>query len=188
MEKLLYRDAPVPDQIHEVARVAAEQCGFDMFAEILLASSVLAVRWVSEDSVRTLYPEFFRPPISLSPDKIVRVDWLTWAVSKKFDGRFEKAVIARAESIVVDLPTLLERQVFTHGLEPEFHWLDWEEISAPPSEPPAAVFEALGNLILGEWRQYVRKQADGIPSYIEGVHPKLRPYIYTAISTNVALQ
>ena len=92
MDELVYRSAPVSEQIFEAARDAAAQCGYDQTEEVLLDHTILDVRWVSGDSVRSLYPEFLEPPCSFSADEIVRIDWLTWAVPSRFDGRYEKSL------------------------------------------------------------------------------------------------
>lgn len=181
MDRLVYRPDPVSDLIWEGASEAATQCGYDQFEEVLLDHRVIDVRWVSSDSVKGLYPEFLAPPCSFSPDEIVRVDWLTWAVPKRFDGRYENAVIARSESIVVAVPTLMEHEVFTYGLGPEYNWLEWEEGSSPPEELTGSAFEALGKLITGDWCEDVREHADGDKSYLDGIHPNLRAAVAQAI-------
>lgn len=182
MDRLVYRAGPVSDEIHDAASDAAAQCGYDQTEEVLLDYMVLNIRWVSTDSVKALYPEFLIAPCSFSPDEIVRVDWLTWAVPKRFDGRYESAVIGRSESIVVAVSTLLEREVFTYGLGPEYNWLEWDEGSAPPSDPPDAVFEALGELIIGDWREEVKAHADEDPKYLDGIHPSLRAAVAQVIA------
>ena len=174
MDSLVYRDAPVSEQIYEAAADTAAQCGFDQLEEVLLNYTVIAVRWVSSDSVKAIYPEFLVAPCFFSPDEIVRVDWLTWAVPKQFDGRYEEAVIGRSESIVVAVSTLMERKVFTYGLGPEYNWLDWEEGSPPSNELPASVFEALRKLISGDWRAGILEHADDDASYLDQIHPKLQ--------------
>lgn len=133
-------------------------------------------------TVKALYPEFLIAPCSFSPDEIVRVDWLTWAVPKRFDGRYESAVIGRSESIVVAVPTLIEREVFTYGLGPEYNWLEWDEGVSPSLDLPAAAFEALGELIIGDWREEVREHADEDPKYLDGIHPGLRAAVAQVIA------
>lgn len=181
MDHLVYRADPVSENIYEAASDAAAQCGYDQIEEVLLDYTVLDIRWVSTDSVKVRYPEFLVPPCSFLLDEIVRVDWLTWAVPKQFDGRYEDAVIGRSESIVVAVSILMEREVFTYGLGPEYNWLEWEEGSAPSSDPPDAVFEALGELIIGDWREDVREHADEDPKYLDGIHPSLRLAVAKAI-------
>ena len=182
MESLVYRDAPVSEQIYEAAADAAAQCGFDQFEEVLLDSTVLTVRWVSSDSVKALYPEFLVAPCCFSPDEIVRVDWLTWAVPKQFDGRYEEAVIGRSESVVVAVSTLMERKVFTYGLGPEYNWLEWDEGSSVPVDPPPVVFETLSELITGDWRDDVKEHAEEDPNYLYRMHPKLRASVAQVIA------
>lgn len=182
MVSLAYRDDSVSEQIYDAAADAAAQCGYDQFDEVLLDYTVLDVRWVSSESVKTLYPEFLAAPCFFSPDEIVRVDWLTWAVPKRFDGRYEGAVIGRSESIVVAVSTLLERQVFTYGLGPEYNWLEWEEGSSVPTDPPPAIFEALNELILGDWRDDVREHADEDRGYLDRMHPDLRAAVAQIIA------
>lgn len=182
MNKLIYRDDPVPEQIYEAARDAAAHCGYDPFEEVLLDCKVLDIRWISGDSAREFYAEFLVPPCSFSSEEIVRIEWLTWSVPKQFDGSYEKAVIARSESIVVAVSTLMNREVFTYGLGPEYNWLEWQEGSPPPSELPTTVFEALGQLIVGDWLEDVQEHADGEPSYIKEIHPQLQAFVAKAIS------
>jgi hypothetical protein len=182
MESLVYRDAPVSEQIYEAAAEAAAQCGFDQLEEVLLDSTVLSVRWVSSDSVKSLYPEFLVAPCFFSPDEIVRVDWLTWAVPKQFDGRYEEAVIGRSESIVVAVSTLMDRKVFTYGLGPEYNWLEWDEGSSVPVDPPPVVFETLSELITGDWRDDVKERADEDPSYLDRIHSNLRAAVAQVIA------
>jgi hypothetical protein len=181
MDLLAYASDPVPVSVREAAGDAAAQCGYDRFEEVLLDHEVVGVRRVSAQSVRAHYAEWLQPPCSFSPDEIVRVDWHTWAVPRGFDGTYEQAVIARAESVIVALPTLMAREVFTHGLGPEYNWLDWAEGSSSPGEPTAAAFEALGALITGDWRDYVREDADEDASYLDAIHPDLRAAVAEAI-------
>lgn len=182
MDRLVYRAGPVFDEIYDAASDAAAQCGYDQTEEVLLDYTVLDIRWVSTDSVKALYPEFLIAPCSFSPDEIVRVDWLTWAVPKRFDGRYESAVIGRSESIVVAVSTLIDREVFTYGLGPEYNWLEWDEGGSPSLDLPAAVFESLGELIIGEWREEIREHADEDPSYLGGIHPSLRAAVAQVIA------
>ncbi|MGV0958255.1 MAG: hypothetical protein ACOYB1_00315 [Limnohabitans sp.] len=182
IDRLVYRAGLVSDEIYDAASDAAAQCGYDQTEEVLLDYTVLDIRWVSTDSVKALYPEFLIAPCSFSPDEIVRVDWLTWAVPKRFDGRYESAVIGRSESIVVAVSTLIEREVFTYGLGPEYNWLEWGEGGSPSLELPATVFEALGELIIGDWREQVREHADEDPIYLDGIHPSLRAAVAQVIA------
>ena len=62
---------------------------------------------------------------------------------KRFDNSYEKAVIARAESIVVAVTTLMEREVFTYGLGPEYNWLEWQEGDYTASGPSESTLKAL---------------------------------------------
>jgi hypothetical protein len=174
MEDLIYLPTPVPDSIHEAAYDAAAQCGYDREEEVLLDAEIVDVRMVSPESVKAIYPEWLDPPCSYSPDEIVRVDWNTWAVPKRFDSRYEQAVIARAESIIVASSTLLEGEVFTYGLGPEYNWLEWDEHTAPSREPPESVFEALCRMITDDWHDEILEYADDDPSYLDGIHPKLK--------------
>ena len=183
MDELVYRSAPVSEQILEAASDAAAQCGYDQTEEVLLDHTILDVRWVSGDSVRSLYSEFLKPPCSFSPDEIIRIDWLTWAVPLRFDGRYEKSVITRAESIVVAVSTLLEREVFTYGLGPEYNWLEWQEGSSPPEGLPDAVFEALSELITSDWREDVRDDAEMDPEYLDNLHPRVRAAVAELIKS-----
>lgn len=182
MDHLVYRADPVSEHIYEAASDAAAQCGYDQIEEVLLDYTVLDIRWVSTDSVKARYPEFLVTPCSFSTDEIVRVDWLTSAVPKQFDGRYVDAVIGRSESIIVAVSILMEREVFTYGLGPEYNWLEWDEGSAPSSDPPDVVFEALGKLIIGDWREYVREHADEDPKYLDGIHPSLRAAVAQVIA------
>lgn len=181
MDELVYRSAPVSEKILEAASDAAAQCGYDQTEEALLYHAILDVRWVSGDSVRSLYPEFLEPPCSFAPDEIVRIDWLTWAVPLRFDGRYEKSVITRAESIVVAVSTLVKREVFTYGLGPEYNWLEWQDGVSPPEDLPDGVFEALGELIAGDWREDVREDAEMDPNYLDNLHPKVRAAVTEVI-------
>jgi len=183
MDQLVYRSDSVSEQIHEAASDAAAQCGYDQNEEVLLDHTILDVRWVSGDSVRSLYPEFLEEPCSFSPDEIVRVDWLTWAVPLRFDGRYEKSVICRVESIVVAVSTLVEHEVFTYGLGPEYNWLEWQDGVPPPGDLPDDVFEALGELIAGDWREDVRNDADMDPNYLNNLHPKVRSAVTEVIES-----
>jgi hypothetical protein len=188
MHKLRYRVEQVPDHIQAVARDATEHFGYDLFAEIPLGSSVQSIRWVSVDSVKEVYPEFLEPPYSFSADEIIRIDWLTWSVSRKFSRSLDQAVISRSESIIVAVSTLMEQEAFTYCLGPEFNWLEWEESDAIVADLPAFVVEELGKLIAGEWRDHVRELVDSDPNYIEGIHPALRPYMCQAAPNSLARQ
>lgn len=188
MKNLEYRTELVPDHIQAVARDVAEHFGYDMFAEIPLGTSVQNVRWVSADSVRSVYPQFLEPPFSFSADDILRIDWQTWSVSRTFARGLDQAVISRSESIIVAASTLMEQEVFTYCLGPEFNWLEWDESEAAVADLPAFVIEELGKLISGQWRESVRAQVGTNPDYIGGIHPALRPYVFLAATENLARQ
>jgi hypothetical protein len=181
MDRLTYTADPIPDSVLDAAGDAAAQCGYDQFEEVLLDYEIVDIRRVSAQSVKDHYPEWLQQPCSFSPDEIVRVDWQTWAVPKRFDNAYERAVIARNESIVVAISTLMAREVFTYGLGPEYNWLEWKEGVFPSSEPTASAFEMLGELINGEWRDDVREYADGDPGYLDGIHPSLQAAVAKAI-------
>ena len=180
MKLLNYTDEPIPESIRSAADYAASQCGYDPFEEVLLDYEVVGIRRVSAQSVKENYPVWLRPPCSYSPEDMVRVDWQTWAVPKRFGGYYEKAVIARAESIVVAISTLISGKVFTYGLGPEYNWLEWEEGVPPPGEPTAPAFKALSALITGDWRDDVREHAEEKTGYLEGIHPFLQPAVAKA--------
>jgi hypothetical protein len=177
-----YTPDPVPEDVQGAAEDAAAQCGYDQFEEVLLGQTVMAVRRVSADSVRALFPDVLEAPYSVKADEVVRIDWVTWAMPKKFDGRYEDAVIARSESIVVDTSTLLRREVFTYGLGPEYNWLAREEGIPPTGELPEFVFEAIGQLITEDWREQVCEYADDDSKYLDQIHPKLRSAVAEAMS------
>ena len=181
MDRLTYTCGPIPENVREAAGDAAAQCGYDQFEEVLLDYEIVGIRRLSVQAVKDHYPEWLQPPCSFSPDEIVRVDWQTWAVPKRFDSALEKAVIARAESIVVAISTLLAREVFTYGLGPEYNWLEWEEGVSPHGEPTEFAFGALGELITGDWSDDVRENAGEEPGCLDGIHPSLQAAVAKAI-------
>ena len=182
MDELTYTCDPISESVRDAAGDAAAQCGYDQFEEVLLDYEIVDIRRVSIQSVRDHYGEWLRPPCSFSPDEIVRVDWRSWAVPKRFDNAYEMAVIARAESIVVGITTLMAREVFTYGLGPEYNWLEWKEGAPPVGEPSESALTALCELIVGEWQEDVYGDADGQPSYLDGIHPSLRTAVAKAIA------
>lgn len=91
-------------------------------------------------------------------------------------------MIARAESIVVAITSLMAREVFTYGLGPEYNWLEWQEGVPPAGELSAFALKALGDLIVGNWREDVREDADVQPSYLEGIHPSLKTAVAKVIA------
>ncbi len=181
MDLLTYASDLIPESVWDAAGDAAAQCGYDQFEEVLLDYLIVDIQRVSVQSVKEKYPEWLQPPCSFSPNEIVRVQWQTWAVHKGFDGTYEKAVIARAESIVVATSTLIAREVFTYGLGPEYNWLEWEEGFPPGGEPTASAFAALSDLITGDWRESIDEHAYGKPDYLAGIHPSLRLAVAKAI-------
>lgn len=181
MDLLAYTSDPISKSVRDAAGDAATQCGYDQFEEVLLDYEIVSIRRVSVQSVKDQYPEWLQPPCSLSRDEIVRVDWQTWAVSQRFDSAYEKAVIARAESIVVAISTLMAREVLTYGLGPEYNWLEWEEGVSPAGEPTASAFEALGELINGDWRDDVCEDAGEELGYLDGIHPSLHAVVAKTI-------
>jgi hypothetical protein len=182
MNQLTYTSDPIPESVRDAAGDAAAQCGYDQFEEVLLDYEIVGIRRVSAQSVMDHYGAWLQPPCWFSPDEIVRVDWQTWAVPKRFDNAYEKAVIARAESIVVAITTLMAREVFTYGLGPEYNWLEWEEGAPPAGEPSESALTALGDLIVGDWQEDVCEDADGQPSYLDGIHARLRTAVAKAIA------
>lgn len=174
MDRLAYRPDPVPESLWDTARDAAAQCGYDQFEEKLLDHQVLSIRWVCAESARAQFPEFFEAPSPLVEDEIVRVDWRTYAVQECFDGDYEKAVVERVESIIVDVSTLVARGVVTYGLGLEYNFIEWQEGVPTGEEMPDAVFQSLSDLILTDWREDVQEWADGDPTYLDGIHPRLR--------------
>ena len=148
----------------------------------MLHSVVLDIRRVTADSVKENYPWVIDPSASLSPDDVVRVDWQTWAVPNNFNGTYEEAVVERAESIVVDIPTLLAREVFSYGLGPEYNWLSWQEFAAPGGELRTEVFRALCDVIRGDWADRIREYADGDVDYQAYIHPALSAAVAEVIS------
>jgi hypothetical protein len=182
IDQLSYTSDTIPESIPEAAGDAAAQCGYDQFEEVLLDYEIVGIRRVSAQSVKDHYGAWLQPPCSFSPDEIVRVDWQTWAVPKRFDNTYEKAVIARAESIVVAVTTLMAREVFTYGLGPEYNWLEWQEGAPPAGEPSESTFKALGDLIVGDWLDDVREDADGQPGYLDRIHPSLKAAVAEAIA------
>ena len=182
IDQLSYTSAPIPESIREAAGDAAARCGYDHFEELLLDYEIVGIRRVSAQSVKDHYGAWLQPPCSFSPDEIVRVDWQTWAVPKRFDNTYEKAVIARAESLVVAVSTLRAREVFAYGLGPEYNWLEWQEGAPTAGEPSESTLKALGDLIVGNWLDNVREDADGQPGYIDRIHPRLKVAVAEAIA------
>jgi len=182
MDQLTYTSDPIPESVRDAAGDAAAQCGYDQFEEVLLEYEIVDIRRVSAQSVKDHYGEWLQPPCSFSPDEIVRVDWQTWAVPKRFDNTYEKALIARAESIVVAITTLMAREVFTYGLGPEYNWLEWEEGAPPAGEPSEPTLTALCDLIVGDWKEDVYEDADGEPRYLDRIHPSLMAAVAKAIA------
>jgi len=182
MDQLTYTSDPIAESVRDAAGDAAAQCGYDQFEEVLLEYEIVDIRRVSAQSVKDHYGAWLQPPCSFSPDEIVRVDWQTWAVPKRFDNTYEKAVIARAESIVVAITTLMAREVFTYGLGPEYNWLEWEEGAPPAGEPSESTLTALCDLIVGDWKADVCEDAEGEPIYLDRIHPSLRAAVAKAIA------
>jgi hypothetical protein len=181
MDRLTYTSDRIPESVRDAAGDAAAQCGYDQFEEVLLDYVIVGIRRVSARSVKDHYPEWLEPPCSFSPDEIVRVDWQTWAVPKGYVSACKGGVIARADSILVAIPTLLAREVFTYGLGPEYNWLEWEEGVPPAGEPAACAFEALYDLITSEWLDDICWDADRDPRYLDDLHPDLRATVAKAI-------
>ena len=181
LDHLTYRVEPVPPSVQKAAEVAAAQSGFDPAEEVLIEFEINSVRWVSEESVKAFYKEWLLPPCSYSTKEIVRIDWHTWAVPNRFTGGYEKDVIERSESVVVAIPTLLEIGLVTYGLGPEYNWLEWGEGSPASADMPASVFDMLGELITGEWREEIQEHAQEYPDYLELIHPRIRDAVAVVI-------
>jgi hypothetical protein len=177
LSDLAYRRGSVPVNIRASVLRAASQCGYDQFEEHFLGARVLKIQWVAEASVRAHFPEFLKEPCNFDPNQIVRVDWQTWAIQKRFDGRFEKSVVERVESIAVAVATLLAGEVFTYGLGPEYNWLHWEEGTATDQDLPIKAFDALRDLIESEWRDDVLEYFEEEDANLDGVNPRLLPAV-----------
>jgi hypothetical protein len=76
----------------------------------------------------------------------------------------------------------MDRKVFTYGLGPEYNWLEWDESSSVPVDPPPVVFETLSELITGDWRDDVKERADEDPSYLDCIHSNLRAAVAQVIA------
>lgn len=183
MDRLTYTSDSIPESVRDAAGDAAAQCGYDHLEEVLLDYEIVGLRRVSIQSVMEHYAEWLEPPCLFAPDEIVRVDWRTWAVPKDYVKACEAGVVARAESIVVAIPTLLAREVFTYGLGPEYNWLEWEDGTGPVGEPGPSAFEALYGLITSEWLEDVCQDAEMDPRYLEDLHPDLRVAVAKAIDS-----
>lgn len=181
LDRLVYTSDPVPAGVGDAAGDAAAQCGYDQFEEVLLDYEIVGLRRVSAESVKEHYPSWLEPPCSFSPDEIVRIDWHTWAVPNGYASACKRGVIARAESIIVAIPTLLAREVFTYGLGPEYNWMEWEDIASLPAEPGPSAIEALYGLITAEWLQDVCWDAERDPRFLDDMHPDLRAAMARAI-------
>jgi hypothetical protein len=185
MAVLKYRRGSIPNALRASAMQAASQVGFDQFEEIFLDGRILKVRRVHADSVRAHFSEFLEPPCNFNLEEIVRVDWQTWAIPKAFTSEFEGAVIERVESIVVAAETLLDGEIFTYGLGPEYNWLHWEEGRPRGAALPNRVFTAIRDLIEGDWRDFVSEHAEGDDTYLEGVHPRLRAAVKRVLQKEI---
>lgn len=51
-----------------------------------------------------------------------------------------------------------------------------------PADPPPDVFEALNEVISGDWREDVREHADEDPTYLDRIHPSLRSVVAQVIA------
>lgn len=174
---LAFRRGSIPAHIRESALSAAAQCGYDQYEEHFLWARILKIQWVAEASVRAHFPEYLKEPCNFDPQQIVRVSWQTWAIQKRFNGQFEKSVVERVESIVVAVETLLAGKVMTYGLGPEYNWLQWGEGIATDKELPVKVFDALRDLIEGEWQDDVFEYFEEDDAILNDVHRRLKPAI-----------
>lgn len=181
-DQFAYTADPIPESVCDEAEDAAAQFSYDRFEEVLLEDEIVDIRRVSAQPVKDHYGVWLQPPCSSCTNGIVRVDWQTWAVPKRFNNAYEKAVIARAESIVVATTTLMAREVFSYGLGHEYNRLEWQEGVRPADELPAFALKAIGDLIVGDWWEDVREDAGGQPSYHEGTRPSLKTAMATAIA------
>lgn len=179
-DALRYRDDPIPTTLEEAALSAASSCGYDRSEEHLLHAEVLEIRWVDTASIReAIDPESDE---DFSGQEVVMVKWRTWAVPQSLDGEYEQAVLERLESIIVDADILRDGEVCTYGLGPEYNWLHWEEHPVAGAEAPAEVYESLSELISTEWSDDVRAYAEGDESYLDGIHPSLRPAVAAVLA------
>lgn len=166
LDLLTYTLDPIGDDVWDAAGDVAAQCGYDQYEEVLLDYKIVAIRQLSEQSVKDHYAEWLQPPCAFLPNEIVRVDWHTWAVPKGYANACKSGVIARSESIVVGIPTLLAGEVFTYGLGPEYNWLEWGDGTTPAGAPGPSALDELYNLITSEWLDDVCWDAEGNPDYL----------------------
>jgi hypothetical protein len=174
MDEVSYRDDKVPENILEAAMAAACACGYDSDAERLLWADVLSVGLASAEDVMPLYPEVFTAGDECDPGEFARITWQTWAIPTHFEGEYESAIVERVESILVDVATLMSREVLTYGLGREHNWLEWADRGCTGKSPPDDALGVLTDLITGEWSPYIREWAEDEPDYLNNIHPTLR--------------
>ena len=167
--------APISQEIIEAAEYAASQCGYDPDREIFLGC-VVHVGWPSPYELALLSEKFGNPPEVFAGGDVISVSWSTWAIPAHFNSPDVSGIIPRFETILVEVSTLMAREVMTYGLGRDYNWLDWRDGLGLAGEPPEHVFAALSNVIRtnGYWATTIRECADGDPAYLETVHPRLR--------------
>ena len=181
LSQLEYSPDPIPDDFSGLAMDVASECGYDKWEEHLLHASIRDIKWLTKESAEQFFSNDLQPVGEYSPQELLRIDWHTWSIPQRFNGLFEKAVVERVESVVVAAPILITGEVFTYGLGPEYNWLYWEEQGASADAPPQEVFDALNDLIKGDWKDKVAEYADGHDAYISSVHPLLQAAVSSAL-------
>jgi hypothetical protein len=183
MYELNYREDNVPESLFEAAMSAAHACGYDRDEEHLLWVEILSIGVASAEDVMPLYPEVVTPEEACESGEFAQITWQTWAIPTRFEGGYESAIVERVESILVDVATLMSREVLTYGLGREHNWLEWADRGCTGESPPDDALVVLTDLITGEWSPHIREWAEDDPDYLNTIHPKLRDAVAKVLST-----
>lgn len=157
-------EEPTPELL-EQAEEAAFKVGHDWDEEHPLHARVLAMRTLTPESQRQWYEDFPEPA-----PRIHRIDYVSWAVSRRFSLDLVENVVVRVEGICIDEETLTSGEIITYCMGREIEFLSWKDAVVPASLAngplPQEVLEELVDLLEDCWDRDLLEYAEGDPTCV----------------------
>ncbi len=124
--ELEYIDYPFDKELEKLIRRVPAQFIFEWDNEYGLDSKVLEKRWISNDCVRKLYPEYNS---EIDDDKpiMLRIDYCNLLMPSSFRPWDPEYLTTREEHIIALESVIRDDALVGYGLGPELNHADWED-------------------------------------------------------------